>query len=290
MVVFCSSNGQPTASVNEEKVLYPRATELVSSANYPLAVPMRASRSQRSFDGDSKRRNHAQMDVDQGTSGVQSNGEALERAAPKRGSKREYGDAEEAEEVLESKRAREKRARKVSLEKAIPEEEMEIDENELEDGFADHGRFSRGKKRDREEAGSTFGGEDEDQSELEEPEEDAVTRRSRKRRSVARRQSNLATNARGKKRDRDIDDYPSDDGSDDQASSRKRRNKKEGRLVESVDGDVSMEESPGRGKGRKIGEEWTSNGVVFKIGPNCQRLRQTLVKKARQKYNMVSQI
>jgi hypothetical protein len=229
------------------------------------------------------------MDVDQGSSGFQnSNGEASERVAPKRGSKREYGDAEEAEEVLESKRAREKRARKVSIEKSIPEEEMEIDEHDLEDGFADHGRFSRGKKRDREEAGSTFGGDDEDQSELEDPEEDAVTRRSRKRRSVARRQSSLATNARGKKRDRDIDDYPSDDGSDayDQGSSRKRRNKKEGRLVESVDGDVSMDESPARGKGRKIGEEWTSNGVLFKIGPNCQRLRQALVKKARQKYNM----
>ena len=41
-------------------------------------------------------------------------------------------------------------------------------------------------------------------------------------------------------------------------------------------------------KGRKIGEEWESNGVQYKVGNEGQRLRLTLVKKARSKYSMVS--
>lgn len=280
------NNGQQPVLQTEEKVLYPRATELVTSANHPMAASVRISKIQ----SDSKRRNYVYMDIDQGSlvSNLlrSSDTEPLERATFKRGSKREYGDADETEDVLESKRAREKRARKVSLEKAILDEEMEVDENEFEDENTDCGQVSRGKKRDREEAGSTFGGDDEDRSESEEAEDDTTTRRrSRKRRSVAKRKSDLATITRGKKRDRDIDEETSDEGSDRgyaQTSARKRRNKKEG----ISDEDVSMEESPAKGKGRKIGEEWTSNGVLCKIGPNGQRLRQALVKKARQKYHM----
>ncbi|KAM6496188.1 hypothetical protein JOM56_008894 [Amanita muscaria] len=280
------NNGQQPVLQNEEKVLYPRATELVTSANHPMAASVRISKIQ----SDSKRRNYAYMDIDQGSLVADrlrsSDTEPLERATFKRGSKREYGDADETEDVLESKRVREKRARKVSLEKAILDEEMEVDENEFEDENTDCGQVSRGKKRDREEAGSTFGGDDEDRSESEDAEDDTTTRRrSRKRRSVAKRKSDLATITRGKKRDRDIDEETSDEGSDRgyaQTSARKRRNKKEG----ISDEDVSMEESPAKGKGRKIGEEWTSNGVLCKIGPNGQRLRQALVKKARQKYHM----
>ena len=40
----------------------------------------------------------------------------------------------------------------------------------------------------------------------------------------------------------------------------------------------------------EIGEEWENNGVRYKIGPNGQRLRQALVKKARQKFVMVCRL
>ncbi|KAF8634802.1 hypothetical protein AX15_000714 [Amanita polypyramis BW_CC] len=278
-------DGQPTVSLNDEKVIYPRATELMSSANYLTTGPIRASKSSKS---DTKKRNYVHMDIDE-DSNVANILQGETSSAFKRGAKREFGDADETEDVLQSKRAREKRARKVSLEKELNDEEMEVDENELEDEN-DPGHISRGKKRDRAEAGSTFGGDDEEQSELGEIHEENVTqRRSRKRRSVVRKKSDLTISIRGKKRDRDIDDEPSDDGSDqgsNQSSSRKRRNKKGGRFGDFVDGDSLMDDSQAKGSSRKIGEEWTSNGVLFKIGPNGQRLRQALVKKARQKYSM----
>ncbi|KAG6854369.1 hypothetical protein C0991_007874 [Blastosporella zonata] len=45
--------------------------------------------------------------------------------------------------------------------------------------------------------------------------------------------------------------------------------------------------SSARGRPRRsIGDEWESNGVKYKIGSNGQRLRQTLVKKERQKFHM----
>lgn len=275
-------NGQTAVYLNDEKVIYARATELVSQTNYAPQGSARAVRGQRSYDGDARRRNHVYMDVDDGPV-------VAENVTPKRGSKREFGDADETEDVLASKRAREKRARKISLEKALSDEQMEVDENELEDD-ADPGYIARGKKRDRDEAGSTFGCDDEDQSELEDVQDDDETRpRSRKRRSVVKKRSDLSVAMRGKKRDRDIDDELSEDADDqasNQTSSRKRRNKRDGRL-EYVNEDISMDDAV-KGRPRKIGEEWTSNGVMYKIGPNGQRLREALVKKARQKYSMVS--
>lgn len=273
-------------------MIYPRATELVSHTNYASQGSARVPRSQKGHDGDARRRNHVHMDIDENSAvSENSDGRQAQGTAPQRGSKREFGDADETEDVLASKRAREKRARKVSLENELSDGDMEVDENELEDS-ADRGRISRGKKRDRDEAGSTFGCDGEDQSELEDIQDDDKTRpRSRKRRSVVKKKSDLAVAMRGKKRDRDIDDELSEDTSDqasNQTSSRKRRNKREGRLDEYLSEDISMDDSPVKGKSRKIGEEWTSNGVMYKIGPNGQRLRQTLVKRARQKYSMVS--
>ena len=220
--------------------------------------------------------------------------------APKRGSKRGFGEEDEDDgdgEVTETKEFRGKRARKVSQEKVrqfnIVDDNMDIDDEEL-DEITELRQSSRGKKRDRAEAGSTFGGEDED-SEAELGHEDDVKarRRRRKRRTVARRKSE-ASHARGKKRDRDIDDeknQESEDGSEGKGS-RKKRGKRASDRHENGHAsrsDVSMDESVNsiRGKVRAIGEEWESNGIKYKVGPNGQRLRQALVKQARQKFVMV---
>jgi len=40
-------------------------------------------------------------------------------------------------------------------------------------------------------------------------------------------------------------------------------------------------------KGKKIGEEWEVSGVRYKVGPNGDRLRLSLVKKERSKFIMV---
>ncbi|KAF8638555.1 hypothetical protein AX17_002098 [Amanita inopinata Kibby_2008] len=297
------NNGQSGSYLNEGKVLYPRTTELVSNTSYLTSGQARGPKRLRNSDSDTWKRNYMREDVDDAPDmakkprmkGVHPvDGETKGRyhqlyAAPKRGSKRELGDTNEMDDILESKRAREKRARKVSLEKELVDDDMEIDEDDIEDGVADLSQVSRGKKRDRAEAGSTFGGDEEDDSESEIPEEPKA-QRSRKRRSVTQRKNDIGTSLRGKKRDRDIDDEPSDDGSDNgsgQASARKRRNKKGGLSPEQeADEDISMDESPSKSKSRRIGEEWTSNSVSFKIGPNGQKLRQALVKKARQKYSM----
>ncbi|KAF8345570.1 hypothetical protein F5887DRAFT_1158792 [Amanita rubescens] len=256
-------SGQSAVYLNDEKVIYARATELVQP-------------------GRSGARKATMVMFGGGITSTwmwMTGPVVAENITPKRGSKREFGDADETDDVVASKRAREKRARKVSLEKALSDENMEVDENELEDD-ADRGHIARGKKRDRDEAGSTFGCDDEDQSELEDVQDDDETRpRSRKRRSVVKKKSDLSVAIRGKKRDRDIDDELSEDADDqasNQTSSRKRRNKREGRL-EYVNEDISMDEAV-KGRPRKIGEEWTSNGVIYKIGPMVNGSGKLLLK------------
>jgi hypothetical protein len=223
------------------------------------------------------------------------------RQIPQRGSKRVLADEDE-NDVFLSKRARDKRARKVSLENAplYQSDDMEIDDNEADDEVAELKSISRGKKRDRAEAGSTFGGDDEDSVHEAEDEDDIkARRRRRKRRTVGKRKSDAGSSLRGKKRDRDVEENDSDfesvDG-DMLKVSRKKRGKRSAStsLQEEEEGrggsDVSMDESQtssSRGRGKRIGDEWESNGVLFKIGPNGQRLRQVLIKKARQKFNMV---
>ncbi|KAF8806215.1 hypothetical protein BYT27DRAFT_7191526 [Phlegmacium glaucopus] len=215
--------------------------------------------------------------------------------ALKRGSKRGFGEEEEdSEELTETKKFRGKRARKVSREKArqshVIDDNMDIDDEEF-DQITELTSRSRGKKRDRAEAGSTFGGDDDDSAAEHEPEDDIkARRRQRKRRTVAKRKSE-ASHARGKKRDRDTDDEKSDQESEDGSQgkvSRKKRGKRGSDRHDVPRSDISMDESINstRGKVRAIGEEWESNGIKYKVGLNGQRLRQALVKQARQKFVM----
>ncbi|KAK7049726.1 hypothetical protein VNI00_005757 [Paramarasmius palmivorus] len=204
-------------------------------------------------------------------------------ASSSRGPKRSYED---------EGRQREKRQRKVS------NDGMDVDDEEI-DGVGELVRVpsSRGKKRDRAEAGSSFGGDEEDENVEQDTEEYGHKSRHRKRRNKRRSDAHLSSSSRGRKRDRDVDDENGDSSDSSEGSlditsrriSKKKRGKKSQRSEEERLSDVSMDDSQtGRTtvKGRKIGEEWTSNGVTYKIGQNGQRLRETLLKKARQRFIM----
>ncbi|KNZ76062.1 hypothetical protein J132_00338 [Termitomyces sp. J132] len=208
-----------------------------------------------------------------------------------RGWKRGHGDDYEEEEVDDSIHIRDKRQRKVSLDNKSSQlisEDMDIDEGE--DELSALQSFSRGKKRDRAEAGSTFGGDNEDDSDREIDTEQARPRH-RKRRTYAKRRSDTGVSSRGTKRDRELAEDESEGENEDNMSlkaSRKKRGKKSARASQKDDpSDMSMDESTSRGRPRRsIGEEWESNGVKYKIGPIGQRLRQTLVRKEKQKFPM----
>ncbi|EIN10957.1 hypothetical protein PUNSTDRAFT_133018 [Punctularia strigosozonata HHB-11173 SS5] len=181
---------------------------------------------------------------------------------------------------------RDKRARKVSLEQ--PGAEMDVDGTEAEDGLADitsassrGKRASAGVKRRQSEAGSTFGGDDSLELELE-GEDDGVRARHRKRRTLQKRNFEVAT--RGQKRDRLASDSDSDvdmhsnDGSE-QGNLRKRGKRSSTTASEKSFGNEQDISNDPLCKGRKIGEEWTANGIRYKVGMNGQRLRHALVKK-----------
>ncbi|PPR05214.1 hypothetical protein CVT26_012290 [Gymnopilus dilepis] len=222
---------------------------------------------------------------------------------PKRGSKRGIQDEADSEEPSPFKKSRGKRARKVSEGKHQPvDDNMDVDDEEADQVAELKSTATRGKKRDRTEAGSTFGGDDEDSAaEDDELEGDSKPRRHRKRRTVAKRKSE-ATYFRGKQRSKDgLQDDVSDAssgsgrGSPDRRAARKSRKSRRHSHLDRRDrerrddkSDVSMDESTvsTRSKVRSIGDEWESNGVKYKIGPNGQRLRQALVKKARHKFVM----
>jgi len=218
------------------------------------------------------------------------NGHARRRV-PKRSLQEEEEEEEEEEsEDTSAKPSRGKRARKVSSEKKRSwVEEMEVDEDEEVDEVPEMDSLARGKKRDRTEAGSTFGGDD-SEHDHHGVEENVDPRRRRKRRTVAKRLSE-GSYVLGKKRERDVKDDIGDEDSDASSPSIKKRGKRRGHYDEARS-DVSMNGSTSslRGKHRSIGDEWESNGVRWKIGPNGQRLRQALVKKARQKFIMVRYI
>lgn len=202
----------------------------------------------------------------------------------KRGSKRGLV-TEDSDEGYESTRG-DKRPRNISRDKT-PEDQVMEDEFD-EDDVTELRSIPRGKKRDRAEAGSTFGGDDD---EVDDQMDDKASRR-RKRKMISKRKSDAQAQARGRKRDRDVDIEESEDEEVRKLDgSRKKRGKKGGE--DDGDGsDISVAESlASKGsyvKGRRIGEEWEVNGVLYKVGINGQRLRQALVKKARNKFPMVS--
>ncbi|KAG6891716.1 hypothetical protein C0992_010119 [Termitomyces sp. T32_za158] len=219
--------------------------------------------------------------------------EWIEEHGSPRGWKRGHGDNLDDDEVDGSLHIRDKRQRKVSLDKSsqLADEDMDIDEDE--DEISALPSLSRGKKRDRAEAGSTFGGDDEDDGDHEIDLEKA-RHRHRKRRTYAKRKSDASVSARGTKRDRELaegDSESENEGNMSLKTSRKKRGKKAARAPQPDDrSDVSMDESlasSSRSRQRRnIGDEWESNGVKYKAGPNGQRLRQTLIRKERQKFPM----
>ncbi|KAI6024494.1 hypothetical protein EDC04DRAFT_2606406 [Pisolithus marmoratus] len=135
-----------------------------------------------------------------------------------------------------------------------------IDEimEDLEDEVTELSSIPRGKKRDRAEAGSTFGADDDDDVHNEKP------TYHRKRRSVSKRKSEARP--RGRKRDRETE-FPESEGMDTSME------------------DTRVSKDPLCG-GRKIGEEWEAGAVRYKVGDKGERLRLVLVKKARNKYHM----
>lgn len=224
--------------------------------------------------------------------------ELTEEHGSPRGWKRGHGDDfDDNDEVDDSLHIRDKRQRKVALDKSsqFVGEDMVIDEEE--DEVSGLPSFSRGKKRDRAEAGSTFGGDEEDESDHEIDLEQA-RRRHRKRRTYAKRKSDAGGLSRGRKRDRELAEGDSESENEENTgikASRKKRGKKAARAPHPDDrSDVSMDDSllsSSRSRPRRnIGDEWESNGVKYKIGPNGQRLRQTLIKKERQKFPMVRRV
>lgn len=204
----------------------------------------------------------------------------LELSQPKRGAKRQANvDEDEGIEYLRES-GRDKRARKVSQQ--VPgqsDEEMVEATAESDDEVPEMVPLQRGKKRDRDEAGSTFGG---DESVIDE-DDGHKSRRRRKRRTMAR---NLEDPARGQKRTRGDASEESDEGPD-RPKRRDTRGQRDNRDADVFDAPLSNDPSC---KGRRIGEEWEVNGVHYQVGPNGQRLRQELVKKSRTRFPMVRHI
>ncbi|KAG0703929.1 hypothetical protein DFH29DRAFT_1040481 [Suillus ampliporus] len=199
-----------------------------------------------------------------------------------RGSKRTFDSDEEADYMRTD--GRDKRPRNVSRGQTPEDQEMEDVEDD-DDELAELRPIPRGKKRDRAEAGSTFGGDDEEEA-LDG--QDDKPHRHRKRRTVRPRKSDISS--LGRKRDRDPES-PASDGSlggsrrnNERTLKKKKRGKKASSEAASDAPDGSQDPLC---KGRKIGEEWESNDVRYKVGNEGERLRLTLVKKARSKYSMV---
>lgn len=205
----------------------------------------------------------------------------VDEAQPvKRGSKR-VASSEDDEGLGHSRTVRrDKRARKVSLDKSLhsPDESMGEDlEDGEEDGREDAEDIARGKKRDRVEAGSTFGGDDY----MMDDEGEKPKRRRRKGRVSNKLEGSLS---RGQKRGRGSHSTESDDSESERPRQRVTRKKRGRKSQEDI---IPLSNDP-LCKGRPIGEEWESHGILFKVGPNGQRLRQELVKKSRSKFPMVN--
>lgn len=199
---------------------------------------------------------------------------------PKRGHKRSASQDDDEGISMSRSNRRKLRSRRISRNEPI---ERILDESmDDEDDVVELESVPRGKKRDRVEAGSTFGGDDSILEDEENP------RSHRRRRTASHRKTSVAT-TRGQKRGRDvIDSMESDE--DSEPSSRRGVRQKRGKKG-SEDGYLSQDDGmisqDPLCKGRRIGEEWESNGVAYKVGPNGQRLRQALVKKARSLFPMV---
>ncbi|KAH0839783.1 hypothetical protein J3R83DRAFT_726 [Lanmaoa asiatica] len=203
---------------------------------------------------------------------------------PRRASKESLDQQLEGNYVHMNGQERSKRINDLHDEDHEPVDEAmeDIDEDEVTELKA----VARGKKRDRAEAGSTFGGDDE---------EDIRNGRAshyRKRRTILRR-TELPT--RGQKRDRGAESPESEGEGGGSETSRRptQRSSKKKRGKKGASDEVSqiLVEDPRVSKdplcdGRRVGDEWEAEGVQYKVGDKGERLRLTLVKKARNKYHM----
>lgn len=161
------------------------------------------------------------------------------------------------------------------------DEPMDEDMEEADD-IVDLGGTPRGKKRDRVEAGSTFGGDDSGYEN--DPAEEPRRTRQRPRRSY-KQQTHVP---RGQKRNRDRSDEGDGDSPD--ASPRKanrRKREKSSSQESSLRSDTGSISQHPQTRGRRIGEEWEANGIKYKVGPNGERLREALVTKPRPLFPMV---
>ncbi|KAK7062085.1 hypothetical protein R3P38DRAFT_2833343 [Favolaschia claudopus] len=187
---------------------------------------------------------------------------------------------EEDENVARGRRARGKRARKV---RENPDVFMTSDDgaDEMDVDATESPAYTvRGKKRD---AVSSFEGEEDD--------EEQAKKTKRKRRSSGKIKSAPApSSSRGQKRDRDGEEEEGSEGEDGTPATSKgssRKTKKRGKKTKEVREDDDEEAGDAsKGKARAIGDQWESNGVLYKIGANGQRLRQALVKKAARRFTM----
>ena len=188
-------------------------------------------------------------------------------------------DDDDDDDDVPEPQARDKRARKVSFSDEVTqvasgESAMAVDVDEDVDESGIHGPLQRGKKRDRAEAGSTLGGEDDD-IELN-TERSVPLRRTRKRRTSSKHESDTGPVAtRGQKRGRDPND--SEIGTEDETlhSRRKKRGKKNYVILRD------------HGK-RTFGEEWWDSDIRWKLDHKGRLLRRDLVKQVAPKYRMVS--
>lgn len=197
-------------------------------------------------------------------------------------------DSDEEDDVVSMQgRRHDKRRRKTSsrlstappiaiIPSAADVEEMDVDQ------VHEMPVVHRGKKRDRVEAGSTFGGDDESVA------DDAIGHRTQTRRRRKMRKSSMSH--RGRKRGRGVDSSESESEEGHRRIVGKASKRRHDRLEHSAD-DVSTNDTPviidPRCGNRKIGDEWDAPGARFKVGENGQRLVQATVLVPTPRYPMV---
>lgn len=158
------------------------------------------------------------------------------------------------------------------------------DENEEYDRLMDLDPVSRGKKRDRAEAGSTFGGDD----------ESPLSGQGRRKTRRQKRKSDMSDilddsflSSRGTKRNFEVESTldSEEDGSPRHSKMSRGLSRNASDSSEmSLDGPL-VEESCGD---RRIGDEWHSNGSTFRVGQDGRRQRQVLLRRRRSRFSMVS--
>ncbi|KAF9782740.1 hypothetical protein BJ322DRAFT_168367 [Thelephora terrestris] len=200
---------------------------------------------------------------------------------PARGAKRlaSPDDEDDFDDSFVTQR-RDKRARKVSREHPpIPEDDVMVDAGAY---VMDESHTSpRGKKRDRGDAASTFGGDGDALMD----DSDGDHKRNRRRRTVSTRRP------RGQKRGRESHAFESGSDEEVELSSTRGSRKKRGKKAVAQEDPSSFEPPYSTDplcRGRRVGEEWEICGTKYKVGPNGDRLQQALVKRKRPKYKMPS--